>query len=109
MQINGHEYRFAYTVGAYCSIADLKLDPPKTLADQCKITRQMAVIMSKEYEDKQRLVDPSYKCRYLTLAEVNAMSIQDVVEGLMPEIDSAVAEGQYRTVETKKDKGADRE
>lgn len=99
MTINGYDYHFAYTVGAFCAIAELNLPKPKTLADQCKIVIQMAPIMSKAWEDKQKLEDPSYKVRYLTREEVSALSIDDVIHRLSPEVDDAVKEGTFRTVE----------
>lgn len=104
MDINGYDFNFAYTVGAYCDIADLKLGKPRTLADQCKIITQMAVIMSKAYEDKQKVADPAYKVRYLTMQEVRALSIDQVVDELSPEVDAAVAIGQRRTVEAEAEK-----
>lgn len=104
MIINGYNYHFAYTVGAYCDISDLRLDPPKTMPEQCKAVIQMAVIMSKAYEDMQRLADPSYKVRYLGLNEVRALSVKQVIDELTPEIDSAVKEGSYRTVEAQPEK-----
>ena len=99
MVINGYDYHFAYTVGAFCAIADLKLPVPKIMADQCKIIMQMAVIMSKAYEDKQKVEDPSYKVRYLTREEVSALTVNEVINQLSPEVDAAVKIGKYRTVE----------
>lgn len=104
MTINGYDYHFAYTVGAFCAIAELNLPKPKTLADQCKVIIQMAPIMSKAWEDKQKVEDPSYKVRYLTREEVNALSIDDVIHRLMPEVDDAVKEGTHRTVEAEPSK-----
>lgn len=100
MLINGYDFHFAYTTGAYCDIFDLHLAPAKTAAEQCKVISQMAVIMSKAYEDRKKVADPSYVPRYLTLAEVRSLSIQEVVDVLTPEVDGAVAEGKYRTVES---------
>lgn len=99
MIINGHEYHFAYTVGAYCTIADMNFDRPRSKADQCKIIMRMAVIMSKAYEDRKRVEDPSYKVHYLTREEVSALSIEEVVKKLSTEIDEAVRKGKTRTVE----------
>lgn len=104
MTINGYDFHFTYTVGAFCAIADLHLPKPKTRADQCKTIMQMAVIMSKEYEDKKKVEDPSYKVRYLTREEVKALSIGDVEERLAPEVDDAVKEGTRRTVEAEPSK-----
>ena len=104
MIINGQEYHFAYTVGAFCTIADMKLEKPKTMADQCKVVMQMAVVMSKAYEDKKKLYDPAYNRRYLTREEVNALSINEVINQLSPEIDAAVKEGSFRTVEAEPSK-----
>ena len=104
MTINGYDYHFAYTVGAFCTIADLNLPKPKTLADQCKVVTQMAVIMSKAYEDKKKVEDPSYQVRYLTREEVGSLSIEDVTRQLMPEVDDAVKEGTHRTVEAEPSK-----
>lgn len=108
MEINGYDYKFAYTVGAFCDINDLHLTPPKTLADQCKVVTQMAVIMSKAYEDRQKVNDPSYKTHYLSLEQVRALSPNEIVDILSPEVDSAVKEGSYRSIQTepiKKAKG----
>lgn len=99
MTINGYEFHFAYTAGAFCDIAELNLPKPKTLADQCKIIMRMAVIMSKAYEDKQKVDDPTYKVRYLTREEVSALSVDDVIYRLSPEVDEAVKEGTHRSVE----------
>ena len=104
MIINGHEHHFAYTVGAFCTIADLKMEKPRTMADQCKVVMQMAVVMSKAYEDKQKLEDPAYNRRYLTREEVSALSIEEVINQLMPEVDAAVKEGSFRTVEAEPSK-----
>ena len=104
MTINGYDYHFAYTVGAFCAIADLGLPAPKTLADQCKIGMQMAVIMSKAYEDKQKVDDPTYVVRYLTREEVQSLSIDEVIHQLLPEVDDAVKEGKHRTVEAEPSK-----
>lgn len=104
MTINGYEYHFAYTVGAFCAIADLNLPKPKTLADQCKVITQMAVIMSKAWEDRQRVENLSYQVRYLTREEVNALDIDSVIHRLSPEIDDAVKEGTHRTVEAEPSK-----
>lgn len=104
MTINGYDFHFAYTVGAFCMIADLNLPKPKNRADQCKVIMQMAVIMSKAYEDKKKVEDPAYKVRYLTREEVNALSIDDVIERLAPEVDDAVKEGKHRTVEAEPSK-----
>lgn len=109
MKIGEYDYHFIYTVGAFCDIADLHLAPPKTVPEQCKTVIQMAVIMSKAYEDKQKLNDPSYEPHYLTLAMARALSVKEVIEELTPEVDGAVKEGSYRTVEaqaTKKKTGA---
>lgn len=106
MQINGYDYHFSYTVGAYCAIADLHLTPAKTMAEQCKIITQMAIIMSKAYEDARKVEDPAYVVRYLRPEEVSALSIADVIEVLAPEVDAAVAAGSYRTVEAKEPKNA---
>lgn len=111
MQINGYDYHFAYTVGAFCDIADLHLEPAKTFPEQCKTICQMAVVMSKAYEDKKALEEDGYKPRYLTTKEVRALSVNEVADVLTPEIDTAVADGKYRTVEAepvKNQKGADR-
>lgn len=99
MIINGYEFHFAYTVGAFCSIAEMDLPKPKTMSEQCKVIMRMAVIMSKAYEDKQKVEDPAYKARYLTREEVSALSIDEVINQLSPEIDDAVKEGAHRTVE----------
>ena len=104
MTINGYDYHFAYTVGAFCAIADLNLPKPKTLADQCKVVTQMAVIMSKSYEDKKQVEDPSYQVRYLTRKEVDSLSIDEVIHHLAPEVDDAVKEGTHRTVEAEPSK-----
>lgn len=107
MLINGYDYHFAYTTGAYCDIYDLHLTPPKTMPEQCKVIAQMAVIMSKAYEDRKKVEDPSYEPRYLTLAEVRTLSVQETVDILVPEVDGAVAEGKYRTVESEPLKNAE--
>lgn len=99
MIINNREYHFAYTVGAFCAIAEMNLPKPQTMADQCKVIMRMAVVMSKAYEDKQRVEDPSYQVHYLTREEVSALSIDEVINQLSPEIDAAVREGTNRTVE----------
>lgn len=99
MQINGYDFHFAYTVGAFCDIADLHLEPAKTLPGQCKTICQMAVVMSKAYEDKKTLEDDGYTPRYLTMKEVRALSVNEVADMLTPEVDQAVADGKYRTVE----------
>lgn len=108
MIIDGYDYHFAYTVGAYCDIFDLHLNPAKTMAEQVKITGQMAVIMSKAYEDRKKLEDPNYKVNYLTLAQVRGLSINEAVDILMPEVNEAVKAGAYVSVEaeTKKDESA---
>ncbi len=107
MLINGYDYHFAYTTGAYCDIYDLHLAPVKTMPEQCKVITQMAVIMSKAYEDRKKVEDPSYKPRYLTMAEVRSLSIQDTIDKLVPEVDGAVAEGKYRSVESEPVKNAE--
>ena len=109
MLIDGYDYRFAYTVGAFCAITDLKLPVPKTLADQCKTIMQMAVIMNKAYEDRQKLANPSYTPKYLTRDRLNALDVKDIVNKLSPEVNDAVAEGKYRLVEAepKKQEGAE--
>ena len=99
MIINNHEFHFAYTVGAFCTIAEMDLPIPQGLADQCKVITRMAVVMSKAYEDKKRVEDPAYKVRYLTREEVSALSIDEVITQLSPEINEAVTEGTRRTVE----------
>lgn len=110
MLINGYDYHFTYTVGAFCDIYDLHLEPAKTLPEQCKVISQMAVVMSKAYEDKKALEEEGYQPRYLTLKEVRALSVNEVVDMLTPEVDGAVADGKYRTVEAepvKNPKGAE--
>lgn len=104
MTINGYDFHFAYTVGAFCTIAELNLPKPKSMADQCRVISQMAVIMSKAYEDKKKVEDPSYTVRYLTREEVNALSIDEVIYQLSPEVDDAVKEGTHRTVEAQPSK-----
>lgn len=104
MIINGYDYHFAYTVGAFCTIADMKLPIVKTVVDQCKVITQMAIVMSKAYEDKAHLEDSGYKVRYLTREEVSALSIEEVIEKLTPEVDEAVAKGKYRQIKAKYEK-----
>jgi hypothetical protein len=106
MNINGYDYHFAYTVGAFCDISDLHLERPKTMAEQCKVITQMAVIMSKAYEDMQKLEDPAHEVRYLTLQELRALSVNRIMDELTPEVDSAVKAGAYRTVEAQPEKKA---
>lgn len=101
MLIDGYDYHFAYTVGAYCDIADLHLSPAKTLAGECRVITQMAAIMSKAYEDRKRLEDPDHTPRYLTLERLRALSINDIVDQLTPEVNEAVKAGSYVSVEAK--------
>lgn len=107
MQINGYDYHFAYTVGAYCAIAELKLGKPKTMVEQINVISHMAVLMSKGYEDKRKQEDPSYQVRYLTMEEVNLLSVAELLEGLAPEVNAAVEAGSVRTVEAKEPKNAE--
>lgn len=109
MEINGHEYKFLYSVGAFIEIGDLKLLPPKTKSDQCKITLIMAEILSRAYENAKKINETDYKPAYLTRDILNALPIERVVKELMPEIDSAVAEGQYREIQTEETKGKNAE
>lgn len=99
MKIKDYDYHFAYTVGAYCDIADLHFAPPKTRPEQCKIIMNMAVIMSKAYEDRKALEDSKYKVKYLTMPMLRALSVTEIIDTLAPEVNGAVAEGAYRSVE----------
>lgn len=100
MNINDYDYKFAYTVGAYCDLMDLHLAPTaKTRSEQYKTIMQMAVIMSKAYEDREALNSSEYKVNYLTMPLLRSQSIQRIVDELAPEVNAAVAEGAFRTVE----------
>lgn len=107
MVINGYDFKFAYTVGAYLALGDLNIDLSRP-AGKSKYMAQMAVIMSKEYEDKMHLENPEYTPRYLTMAEVRAMKPKDFPK-LSAEVDEAFRVGNEITVETepaKKNAGA---
>ena len=99
MLIDGYDYHFAYTVGAYCDLSDLHIEPPTTRAAQCKVIIQTALLTAKAYEDRQKCLDPSYKVNYLKMEQLRNLSVNDVFDRLAPEVNAAIEEGKYRTVE----------
>lgn len=102
MIINGKNYDFAYTVGAYLAINDLNL-PNKTQADKIKTTIHSAVIMSKEFENRMKLDDSDYVEDPLTFDIVRTLEPYRLEE-LVMEVDAAVAAGTTLTVETESKK-----
>lgn len=77
MIIAGHDYKFAYTVSAYLALADLEVDQQRNKWLDRHLIR-MALIMSKAYEDRQKLLDPSYEPHYLTQEIIDALSLKDL-------------------------------
>ena len=103
MIINGYDYKFLYSVGAYLAIQGAKFPQKPTTAEQAKVIFGMALIMSKEYEDAQKLYDPGYETHPLTAEILRSLPFREFGK-LAAEVDAAMAEGMERTVETDESK-----
>lgn len=110
MIIFGKEYKFAYTIGADCALHEMKID----MKNAVSVARHMlttAVIMNKEYEDIQNMINPEYKQNYLTMEIVSKLHPSKYKE-LSDEIIQAYKTDSELTVElepVKKNKRAVRE
>lgn len=98
MIIRGYDYKFAYTVGAHLDIGDNQIAKTEPNAN-VKQSVANAIIMSKAYEDKCKLENPDHEVKYLTLAEVRAMSLPDL-KILNAEVEEAFKRDAKVTVET---------
>lgn len=105
MVINGYDYKFAYTVGAYLDIAELKIGVPKTKADDDRLYVYSALAMNKGYEDRLKLDNPDYKPQYLTLNMIRSLDYSRMPE-IRKEVDEAYAKGGLITVKTQPKKTA---
>lgn len=60
MKIGNTEYKFAYTVGASCDREDVKINS----AQGTKRMVELALIMNKAYNDREKYYNPDFKeCR----------------------------------------------
>ena len=98
MVINGYDYKFLYSVGAYLAIQAAKFPPKPTAGEQAKILFSMALIMSKEYEDAQALHNDCYVKHPLTPEVLKALPVKEFQQ-LVDEVTAAMADGSERTVE----------
>ena len=106
MIIDGYDYKFLYSVGAFLGISALKPPNSNDAADQIKTMMGMAVLMSKEYEDAQKLYNPDYEPHYLRPETLRALTMGDFKQ-LTAEVNEAVAAGQVREVEAEEIKKKD--
>ena len=107
MIIEGYDYNFLYSVGAYLAIRGAKFpSTSKDSVDQIKTIMGMAVIMSKEYEDSQKLYNPEYEPHYLRPEQLRALTMREF-DQLSVEVDKAVKDGQIREVEAEEIKKKD--
>lgn len=107
MIIDGYDYKFLYSVGAYLGIHAAKFDSAsKDASDQIKTIMGMAVIMSKEYEDSQKLHAPDYEPHYLRPETLRALTMREFNQ-LHNEVQEAILQGQVREVEAEEVKKKD--
>ena len=107
MIIDGYDYHFLYSVGAFLGIRAAKFGGnSKDPVDRIKTIIGMAVLMSKEYEDSQKLQNPEYETHYLRPERLRALTMREF-DQLMAEVDDAVAAGQVREVEAEEIKKKD--
>lgn len=102
MVINGQEYKFAFTIGAYLSMQDLHVDT-KSHMSKIHSVMQMAVIMNSEYEAREVLNNPKHKRKVLTLGMLRALDAYQLQQ-LSDEVDEAYLIGNNITVKTEKHK-----
>lgn len=98
MVINGYDYKFLYSVGAYLAIQAAKFPSKPTASDQAKVLFSMALIMSKEYEDAHALQNDHYVKHPLTPEVLKSLPLKDFQQ-LVDEVNAAMADGSERTVE----------
>ena len=107
MIIDGYDYKFLYTVGAYLGIRAAKFaNDSKDPVEQIKTIIGAAVLMSKEYEDSQKLQDPEYETHYLRPERLRALTMREF-DQLTAEVQDAVVAGQVREVEAEEIKKKD--
>lgn len=102
MKIGGYDYHFAFTIGAYLSLADMKIDT-SGLMGRTRSVLQMAVVMANEYQDRACLENPKHKRKELTLQMLRSLDAYQLKQ-LSEEVDQAYAEGNNITVKTEKPK-----
>ena len=98
MLIDGYEYKFLYSVGAFLAFESAKFPKKPSSGEQARIVVSMAAIMSKEYEDAKKLEDPEYRVNYLTVEKIRHMPFKQL-EQLSVEVNDAVIAGSLREVE----------
>lgn len=107
MVIDGYDYHFLYSVGAFLGFQAAKFPTrPKDATERIKTIFGMAVIMSKEYEDSQKLYDSSYEPHYLRPELIRALTMREF-DQLTQEVDAAIKDGQLREVEAEEIKKKD--
>ena len=98
MVIDGYDFKFLYSVGAYLGFQAAKFPQnPKDASERIKTIMGMAVIMSKEYEDSQALYNSNYDPHYLRPEQLRAMTMRDF-NALTEEVNKAIEDGQVREV-----------
>lgn len=107
MIIDGYDYHFLYSVGAFLGIRAAKFGSnSKDPVDRIKTIIGMAVLMSKEYEDSQKLQNPEYETHYLRPERLRALTMREF-DQLTAEVNDAIAAGQIREVEAEEIKKKD--
>lgn len=113
MKIHGKEYHFLLTVGTTKALA--KLCPENNIANiglvfEGKDTEKMidtiadlAAIMSKGYEDRQKFVVKDYEPQPISREEVLTLTIQEL-EDLQNEIMKEIGAGMKTEIETEPEK-----
>jgi len=103
MVIDGYDHKFLYSVGAFLAIQAARFPSlPNDASDRIKTIFGMAVIMSKEYEDSQKLYNPSHEPHYLRPEQIRALTMREF-DQLAKEVDEAILAGQVREVEAVED------
>ena len=110
MFINGHDFKFAYTVEAYLAIADLKMTDSKSVVTNIRNNMRIALIMSAAYEHQQKVLNPEHEINALTLDMLQTLNFGDL-KILDEELSEAMKIGNEVSVNLKpsKKKGTERE
>lgn len=100
MRIAGRDYNFALTIDAFFAIEDLDIDKSRSFWND-RATVQTALIMSKAYEDRAKVLDPAYEPKPLSRELIGSLTPAEFKK-LSEEVEAAFKEGMSVTVKSQK-------
>ena len=103
MRIAGRDYNFALTIDAFFAIEDLDIDKSRSFWND-RATVQTALIMSKAYEDRAKVLDPAYEPKPLSRELIGSLTPAEFKK-LSEEVEAALKEGMAVTFKSQKKNG----